>query len=203
MIKTMLVTLLALVGFQAAQAQKGKTKLGLQYTVAIPSGDFKDVIGKESVRGWGVDIMHGVSDRLQLGVGAGFQDYYQKNDRQVYHYDDGQDISAVLTHSIQTIPILAKVKYSLTEGTGLQPYVGIGAGGNLVMFRELLGEFGNTENYFKLAVRPELGIHIPFRNLGGINVGAAYNYMPFNEYGIKNLNNISVSAGVSIPLRSR
>jgi opacity protein-like surface antigen len=198
--KSIVFTLVALVSFNALQAQKGVTKLGVNYSVAFPTGSFKNVVTENSYRGWGVDILHGINNKLQVGLGVSFQDFYQKNDRQVYHTGDGQDISAVLTHSIQTIPILAKVRYSLTE-SGIQPYIGLGAGGNLVMFREMLGEFGETQSSFSFAVKPELGVQIPITRGAGLHIGAAYNYLPFDKFGIENFNNISVSAGISIPLR--
>src|SRR5438552_19212746 len=95
--KSILFMMVALVSFNALKAQKGITKLGVNYSVGLPTGDFKNVISNESYRGWAVDILHGVNNKLQVGVGVGFQDFYQKNDRQVYHTGDGQDISAVLT----------------------------------------------------------------------------------------------------------
>jgi opacity protein-like surface antigen len=199
-IKSILLTVVAVLSLNALQAQKGITKLGVNYSVGIPTGDFKNVISNESYRGWGIDSLHGVNNKLQLGVGVGFQDFYQKNDRQVYHTGDGQDISAVLTNSIQTIPIVAKARYALTEGS-IQPYIGLGAGGNLIMFREMLGEFGETESFFKLALKPEIGLQIPITKGAGLHISAAYNYLPFDKYDIKNFNNISVNAGISIPLR--
>jgi len=199
--KIIMLTLASLIFFSASQAQKGETKLGLDYSLGIPVGDFRNVIGKESYRGWGFDIMHGVNNKLQLGLAVGFQDFYQKNDRQVYHTGDGQDISAVLTHSIQTIPVLARASYRLTEGGAIQPYVGLGVGGNLVLFRELLGEFGETESFFRFALKPEIGVQVPIYRGAGLHIGAAYNYLPFGKYDISNFNNLSVSAGVSIPLR--
>src|SRR6476620_3592503 len=199
--KTIMFTLASLIFVNASWAQKGETKLGVNYSVGIPTGDFKNVIGKASYRGWGVDIMHGVNDKLQLGMAVGFQDFYQKNDRQVYHTGDGQDISAVLTHSIQTIPVLARARYLLNDAGAIQPYVGLGAGGNLVMFRELLGEFGETQTFFKFALKPEIGLQVPIHRGAGLQVGAAYNYLPFGKNGISNFNNLSVSAGVTIPLR--
>jgi opacity protein-like surface antigen len=198
--KSIFFTVVALVSFQALQAQKGVTKLGLNYSVGIPTGDFKNVINEASYRGWGLDVLHGVNDKLQLGLAVGFQDFYQKNDRTVYHTPDGQDISAVLTHSIQTVPVLATARYSFSDGA-IKPYIGLGAGGNIIMFRQLLGEFGETESYFKFALKPELGVQIPVAKGASFQVGAAYNYLPFGKYDINNFNNISVKAGVSIPLR--
>jgi opacity protein-like surface antigen len=198
--KSIVFTLVALVSFNALHAQKGVTKLGVNYSVALPTGSFKNVVTENSYRGWGVDVLHGINDKLQVGLGVSFQDFYQKNDRQVYHTGDGQDISAVLTHSVQTVPILAKARYSLTE-SGVQPYIGLGAGGNLVMFREMLGEFGETQSFFKFAVRPEIGVQIPITKGAGLHIAAAYNYLPFDKYDISNFNNISLSAGIAIPLR--
>lgn len=199
--KSILFTLVILTSFHAAEAQKGETMLGVNYTVGIPTGNFRNVIGKESYRGWSFDIMHGVTNKLQLGIGVGFQDFYQKNARKVYHTGDGQDISAVLSHSIQTIPILARAKYSLIETGGIRPYLALGAGGDFVLFREMLGEFGDIESHFKFALKPEIGLEIPVRNGAGLHIAAAYNYLPFGKYNISNFNNISIGAGLYIPLR--
>lgn len=194
-------SVLALFLVTELQAQQGETMLDLQYGVSVPTGGFKDIIKDPSFRGWSANILYGATEKLQVGLGVGFQDYYQKNPRQLYKTTDGSDISAVLTHSIQTIPILLKARYSLGESASVKPYVGLGAGANLVMFREYLGEFGNSESFFRFAVQPEAGVFIPVKNNIAITVGAAYNYMPFNKHDIKNLNNVGVYAGVKVPLR--
>jgi len=189
----------------AAQAQKkGEAKLDLQYNVALPMGSFKEIISETSARGMKASILFGITNQLSIGLGTGFQDFYQKNPRQLYKFDDGSDLSAVRTYSIQTIPILAQAKYQFTPGAAVQPYAALGVGGNLVTFNDMLGEFSlEQKSKFGFAARPEAGIYIPFRKGGetGFTLGASYNIMPFETSDFSNLNNLGIHAGVSIPLK--
>lgn len=185
-----------------AKAQKGETKLDINYSAAFPMSSFKDVISSNSYRGFKAGILYGVSDKVSVGLGTGFQDFYQKNPRQLYKLSDGSDLSAVVTYTIQTIPVLAEVKYNFTPAAAIQPYIAAGVGGNFIQYNQLFGEFGDQQSKIRFAARPEAGLLIPFKKGGaGFNIGASYNIMPFNQNGIKNLNNLGVHAGFSLPLR--
>ncbi|MBD0376100.1 MAG: outer membrane beta-barrel protein [Flavisolibacter sp.] len=185
------------------QAQQGVAKLTASYNAGIPVGNFKENISGTSYRGFLVNVLYGVNDNLSVGLGGGFQDFYQKYPRQLYHLSDGSDMSAVLTYSIQIIPLLLQGKYLFTPDAVVQPYAALGVGGNLISFNELYGEFGNAQTKFGFAARPEAGIYVPFRKGGeaGFSLGASYNIMPFKNGDFQNLNHIGVHAGVSIPMR--
>jgi len=190
------------VSIMAVQAQQGETKLNISYNVALPMSDFKNVVSANSYRGLNASVLHGVSDKFSIGLAIAFQDFYQKTPRQLYHFSDGSDISAVVTNSIQTIPVLLDAKYNFNPAGIVQPYAAIGAGGNLVTYNQLFGEFGDQQTKIKFAARPEAGVYIPFgQKQSGFTVGASYNIMPFNEGGLKNLNNLGLHAGISVPLR--
>src|SRR5688572_30688545 len=98
----------------AANAQKGTLQMSLNYNYSIPSGGFKsDLVKNNSPHGGRGSVMYSFSDRLSAGLESGYQDYYQKYPRQVYKLSNSQEISAVLTNSIQTTPFLLKAKYFL------------------------------------------------------------------------------------------
>ena len=98
----------------AASAQKGTLQLNLNYNYGIPLGAFKsDLVNDNSPRGGRGSIMYSFSDRLSAGLESGYQDYYQKYPRDVYPLSSSQDVSAVLSNSIQTTPFLLKAKYYL------------------------------------------------------------------------------------------
>lgn len=189
----------------AAQAQqKGKAVMDLQYNVALPAGSLKQTIEETSFRGVKASILFGITDKFALGFGTGFQDFYQKAPRQLYKLDDGSDLSAVRSFSIQTIPLLAQAKYQFNPGAAIQPYAALGVGGNLVNYNDLVGEFTLEQKAkFGFAARPEAGVYIPFRKNGetGLTLGASYNMMPFSSNQFDNLNSIGIHAGVSFPLR--
>jgi len=184
------------------RAQERALQLDLNYSIGIPSGSFKtDAIDKMSPRGWTANLLYNVNNHLSIGLGSGFQDFYQKYPRAVYKTDGG-DVSAVLTNSIQTVPLLAEVQYRFLPGKTVQPYVGVGVGGNMIMYDQYLGEFDNSRSDFKFAARPEVGLFIPFRPNGptGIHLFGAYNYMPYKENGINDLSNWGAGIGVKFAL---
>lgn len=181
--------------------ERMQLKLGLNS--GMPVGVFKDYMGKNSFRGFQGEVSYPVTPRLHVGLGIGYNDYYEKVARQVYKAAGG-DISAVISKSIQTTPILAKASYELTSEGWIRPYAGLGAGVNLISFNEYLGEFGDQQTAFKLAVSADAGINIPFNKTyrtSGINLGANFNYMPYNRSGLDNLNNWGIHLGVYFPLR--
>jgi opacity protein-like surface antigen len=183
-------------------AQKGENNFNISYSAALPTGSFKNIVSSNSFRGFNASILHGVSDKISVGLSTGFQDFYQRYPRQLYKLSDGSDLSAVVTYSIQTVPILAEAKYNFTPGGNIQPYAAIGAGANFIAYNRLFGEFGNKQAKIGFAATPELGLQIPFgKNGAGFSIGASYNIMPFKQDDLKNLNNIGVHAGFNIPMR--
>ena len=195
---------LLFVGGIAQAQQKGKTQMDIQLNVGIPAGSLKETVTETSFRGAKVAVMYGLSNNLSVGFGSGYQDFYQKVPRQQYKLEDGSDLSAVRSFSIQTIPLLATVKYQFSPGSLVQPYAALGVGGNLVNYTDMAGQFSlENKAKFGFAARPEAGVMIPFKRGGdnGFNIGASYNIMPFNTSQFSNLNSIGVHAGVSIPLR--
>lgn len=189
----------------AAQAQyRGTAQAVIQYSVGIPVGSLKNAVSETSPRGFRGALYFGINDNLALGAGTGFQDFYQKKDRDLYQLSDGSDISAVRSYSIQTIPILFESKWSFSPGKPIQPYIGLGIGGNLINYDDYLGEFeSENKTSFGFAARPHAGVYIPFRKHGesGLTISGSYSIMPFDTNEITNLNHIGIHAGVTLPMR--
>lgn len=180
--------------------QRVQFKLG--YNTGMPIGEFKDYMTKNSFRGFLGELSFPVNNRLKLGLGVSYNDYYEKVPRQIYETKDGT-LSAVISKSIQTTPIQFKGYYDLTDGN-IRPYVGIGLGANLVGFAEFIGEFGERTYSFKPSASAETGINIPFNKetrASGINLGAHFNYLPYKKNNLNNLNNWGVHAAVYFPLK--
>src|SRR5829696_8405428 len=202
--KISLVVATLLLGAAAQAQQKGKTTIDLQYNVALPAGSLKQTITETSFRGAKGSILYGISNNFAIGFGTGFQDFYQKVPRELIKLDDGSDLSAVRSYSIQTIPLLAQAKYQFSPGAAVQPYAALGVGGNLINYNDMAGEFNLEQKAkFGFAARPEAGIYVPFKKDGesGFTLGASYNIMPFSSAQFDNLNSIGIHAGVTLPLR--
>lgn len=204
-----------------AQVQKGDSYMNLFYSYALPAGNFKtNFIDRPSARGTAIDLMWHVQPQLALGVGFGYQDFYQKKPRQVYASSDGSDISAVRSRSLQTIPVLFKGSYFLTKMkqpasrnfSGAQqkndfqiiPYLNAAAGLNLVSYQQLLGIFTNEDDFrFGFAAQAGLGVKVPFGRFlqNGVVLESNYNFMPFNQFVMTNLNHLNIRLGFQFEMR--
>ena len=203
-IKIVLITIIILLaGVINTSAQMGELRMTASIAGATPSGDFRDVVDKTSLRGADVNILYGINDKFSAGLNIGFQDFYQKFPRSVYKLSDGSDISAVLTNSIQTLPILATAKYSFLPQARVQPYATAGVGGAIVLSKQYIGEYPNETNKFSFAAKPGAGVYIPFRKQGevGVNLGVNYNYIAYKQDDISNLSYIGFTIGIGFPMR--
>ena len=193
---------LFLLVFSAALKAQQRVILDLGYGINNPTGGFKDVIGKTSYRGFNSGISYRATEQLDIGLGVSFADFYEKTPRQVYQTSEGA-LSAVITESIQVTPVVARGRYTFLKEGPVLPYVGAGAGVNLVNYEQYYGEFPSSKVSIKPAVTGEAGVKIPLgaTKQSGLNIGAHYMYLPFNFNGIKNLNSYGVHIGVYFPLR--
>ncbi len=180
-----------------------KLQLKIGYSVNTPIGSsFKNFISNTSFRGANGELVYSVNDQLSLGLGVSYNDFYQKYPRQLIDTKYGE-ISAVVSNSIQVTPVVAKVNYSFVKGGSMQPYAGLGAGFNVINYNQYRGEFPESKTTLKPALQADAGINIPLNKVRGIglNIGANFNYMPFNYNEIKTLNNWGIHAGFFFPLR--
>lgn len=187
---------------------QNKFKLELGYNISVPLGSFKnDYINKTSFRGGIGEISYTFNPKISLGLQSGYQNYYQKYPRQIYKLDGNQTVSAVLTNSMDIVPVLVRgTFYPLgANATAIvQPYVSGGAGIDLINYGQYLGEVGGTEASTAFALQGGAGVKIPFGdriNQNGIKIGATYNYANFNSNDISKLNSIGISAGVIFGLK--
>jgi outer membrane protein W len=187
----------------STRAQQGEVRMTASLAGATPAGSFKDLVDKTNLRGADITILYGFNDRLSGGLSLGFQDFYQKFPRDLYKLSDGSDISAVITHSIQTMPFLATARYHFMPAAKIQPYASLGAGGSVVINRQFIGEYPNEDTRINVAARPGLGIYIPFKKEGqsGINLGVNYTYISYKQDAISNLGFIGFNLGIDFPMR--
>ena len=201
--KTTKIIILSIIFFQTNLfSQQGAWKLSPGYSVAIPMGGLKNLVDETSTRGWNASVMYGITDKASVGIASGFQDFYQKYPRETLH-DQGSDLSAVISNSIQVIPIMLKGKYNFSNEGVIQPFAALATGGNFIQYQKYYGQFVDSRSKFGFAAQPEIGLHIPISKMRkiGLDVAAAYNIMPFKYNDADGLNHIAVKAGINIPLQ--
>lgn len=190
-----------------ASAQN-RLKMELNYNISSPLGSFKnDFINKTSFSGGSGEISYTFNPRFSLGLHSGFQSYYQKYDRQVYKLSGNQIVSAVVTNTLDVVPLVLRGTFfplGTSETAKVQPYVSAGAGVSLVSYGQYLGEFGGTKSSSSFTAQAGAGIKIPFGhkyNQTGIKLGTTYNYINYNRNDISKLNNVGFNAGVVFGLK--
>jgi len=198
--KFIIVITVVLFANNSVKAQNG-LEMNVNYNVGLPTAGSKDYVTKPSFRGFTGSLDYAITSQLRVGLGIGFNDYYQKYPRQVYNGSDGA-ISAVLSNSIQQTPLIAHINYTITKTGFIRPYVGAGAGVNFISFDQYLGEFDNPSTKAKAIVQGEAGVFIPVSRYSStaVKIGGTYNFAPFNEFGTSNLNSWGVQAGIRFPL---
>jgi hypothetical protein len=186
------------------KAQQGVTKIEVGYSASFPTSSFKDLVSDPSFRGIDLKILHNINDKMAIGLTTGFQDFYKKYPRAVYKLDDGSEVSAVVSNSVQTVPLLATFHYNFSPQRRLQPFAGVGVGGNMVLYRQFFGEFGDSKNKFAFQAQPKAGVYFPFREGGptGLTLTGYYNIIPFKYNETTNLNSFGLSLGISFPTRN-
>jgi hypothetical protein len=201
-----LVLLMIIASVSANAQQKGILKFDLNYNYSIPLGAFKnDIISDASPRGVTGALMYGINNKWSAGLQFGYQDFYQKYPRAIYKTGNNEETSAVLTNSIQSLPLIAKGTFKPLGGTSsfIQPYISAGAGISMIDFKQYLGEFGSSSTSGSFTAQAGAGIMVPFSKGGasGFSIGADYNYVSYNKFDYSNMNNLSLRAGIHFPLR--
>lgn len=184
-----------------------KWKLQLGYNISAPLGSFKnDYISNTSFRGGVGELSYTVNPKVSIGLASGYQDYYQKYGREVYHTQGNELVSAVISNSMQVVPVLLKGTFSPmgNSTSSIKPYLSAGAGLNLVNYRQYLGEFPSSDASGVFAAQAGLGVLVPFNKTNsetGFKLGGTYNYAAYNKNGISNLNSVGLNAGVVFNLK--
>jgi hypothetical protein len=172
------------------------------YNVNIPVSGFKDYITNPAYKGFTGGLYYPFNNQFKLGLTVGYNDYYQKYPRQVYEQDKTSAVSAVLSNSIQQMPVLISANYTLTKSGFIRPYIGAAGGVNFISFDQYLGEFDSPQSMVKTLVQGEAGVLIPLSKSSptALKIGANYNYAPFKTYGTDNLNSWGILAGIRVAL---
>ncbi len=203
-IKAIILVLIGSLGAGSAFAQsRPPVSVNLNYSIAQPLGSLSDYAKNTSFRGWTLGFQYALNDRLSLGLKTGFSDFYERVPRAVYP-GKGEDVSAVQTRTLQTIPILATVQYTLASPEAkVIPYAGLGVGTANMNYEKYWGEFVEQENKWAFQVSPELGINVPFGKYSPfmLNANVQYNYAPFKVNEISNFNSIQANIGVKFHIQ--
>jgi hypothetical protein len=200
-LKNGILLIIACMGMQTAFAQmRSPLSVNVDYSIAQPLGSLKDYTDKTSFRGWSAGLQYHLNDRLSVGLRSGYQEFFQKLPRAVYHIDGGE-ISAVQTRTLQVVPLLATVQYQLAKPDAVViPYVGLAAGAASMEYNKFYGEFSDKYTNWQFMASPEIGINIPFGKGSPLlfNASVQYMYSPYKMQEITSYNVVQANLGLRL-----
>ena len=145
------------------------------YQTAIPTGDTKNFVDKMSFRGIGLEGRWFVDNNVSIGGGILWNVFYEKKEKVTSQLEN---ITLTGTHYnyINAFPIFANAAYYLNEGSYIRPYAAINVGTIYSLYRKDVGLYRISEEPWKFALAPEVGVLIETYGGANFTVNFRYNY---------------------------
>jgi len=195
--KLILIFIVFLVIQASSYAQYSpKDKFYVGWEVGVPSNDF---ISATSFRGGRVAYERMVKPHLSVGLGMSWNSFEQYVPKTTYQKSDGSGaITSDIVRELYSLPLTLDVKYYLRPGDKLQPYVGIGLGGQYSAQAIYFNIWGIEDNNWGFVARPELGLSYAFNHNLGLNLNAAYNSASIKSDFFKTSNVDHIALGIGL-----
>lgn len=147
----------ALIAPASVQAQEWYT--GATYDVSIPAGDLKEFIEDPSWLGVSLTFRKQVDRNVTAGLLFGWQVFSERTDKTIQL----QSGAATGTQDrwVNSFPIMLNAHYYLGERGNIRPYVGLNAGGLIVLRRYAIGVITLDNDSWEWGVTPEIGAVVP------------------------------------------
>jgi outer membrane protein W len=191
---------LALVFISSGYSQKQQWYGAFTYSVSIPAGDTKERIDEISWRGIGLDYRYMMNPNITVGLYFGWNVLYErKQEANELETDPPGAIYGTQDNTINSFPIMASVHYYLGERKSIRPYIGLNAGGFIMLQEYAIGIFLWQNDQWQWGIAPEAGVVIPVERDFGVIVNGKYNMAFTGEDAIGNeVNNAywSINAGI-------
>jgi len=165
---------LVLLMFGTGYSQKEQWYGAFTYSVSFPSGDTKTFIDQISWRGIGLDYRYLIDRQYSIGLFFGWNVFHERTNKTT-ETDNGA-VTGTSDRYINAFPIMANIHYYFGQRKSIRPYVGLNAGGYIMLQRFEIGIFAWQKDQWQWGVAPEAGVVIPVERDFGIMLNGKYNY---------------------------
>jgi hypothetical protein len=205
--KHLLIVIVTFVAGLLSVSAQDRVKMEVGYNVSVPLGSLKsNYVSNTSFRGFTGELSFAINPKFSLGLHSGYQSYYEKLGRQLYKTGENETTSAVVTNTLEIIPLIVRGTYYPQGGatSSIQPYLSGGAGVNMVSYSQYLGQFADNQASLPIAAEAGAGVLVPFGNRfnrSAFKIGATYNFAAYNKNNISNLSSVGAHAGIVFALK--
>jgi len=156
----------------SVQAQEWYT--GATYDVSIPAGDLKEFIEDVSWLGVSLTFRKQVDRNMTAGLLFGWQVFSERTDRTV-QLERGA-VSGTQDRWVNSFPIMLNAHYYLGERGSIRPYLGVNAGGLIVLRRYAIGIIVIDDDTWEWGVTPEIGAVVPLNRETALLLQGKFTY---------------------------
>ena len=151
------VTIICLIAPHQSQAQDWYT--GATYDVSIPAGDLKEFIEDPSWLGVSLTFRKQIERNVTAGLMFGWHVFSERTDETVQLGNGAA--TGTQDRYVNSFPIMLNAHYYLGERGNIRPYVGLNAGGLIVLRRYAIGIISFDDDSWEWGVTPEIGAVVP------------------------------------------
>lgn len=147
------------------------------YQVSFPSGDTKDFANGTSWRGVGLDFRKSLNWNTTVGFFFGWNVFHERiNGTIQLKTDNPGAVTGLQDRYINSFPIMVNVHRYLGERGSIRPYLGVNAGGFIMLQRFEIGVLALQKDQWQWGFAPEIGFLIPLQSGATLFVNGKYNY---------------------------
>ncbi len=173
------------------------------WSIATPTGEFRNFVNETSVSGFGVDFQWWTSDHFSAGLVLGYNlwsDVYRGVTQQFAYNDLKGAINGTQVHTMNSFTFMVGGRWIFGGSRDVRPYLGLAAG-TITSSQTLdVSLFRFQETNWHVGVAPSLGLLVPIDYGTSLDVSGRFSYaMPSGTslYGTTNntLSHWSVNVG--------
>jgi len=172
------------------------------WEVAFPADN--KYLTEPSLSGWKLEYRRMIKQNLSLGVAVSWNAFDETLPTKTYSSPGGsRAVTTDMIRQVYTVPITLITHYYFnTSMKLLQPFLGIGLGGQYAENNTYFNIYQLTENNWGFVARPELGAAIHFGQNSPIKglISAGYNWSTNKNEGfdIDNWSHVTLNVGIGV-----
>lgn len=199
--KILIIMLFAIFGLTTTNIQaQTKQYYNIGWEISMPIGSYSDFVSETSLRGGFFSGNIFLTDAFSIGFKFGYNSYHENVDRQTYQINDELAVTAASYNYLVQAPIQVGGYYHFNLGT-VEPYIGLGIGGNFISQETLLQDMDDYDNIWVFRLNPEIGLRFPIQNSPLavlLKVGYDYNSGSYRSLGKEYNNFQNLNAGIAL-----
>jgi outer membrane protein W len=199
-----LLLIAVLVSLHARAQTEGSNRdlVSFSWEMGFPSSN--KYLNESSLSGWRFEYRKGIKPYLSIGLGLSWNAFDEYIHTKTYtSSDSAKAITTDMIRQVYTLPITLTAHYYYpTKSKIMQPYLGVGLGGQYAENNTYMNIYSFNENNWGFVIRPEVGAlftfspRSPVKALLGLGLNVSTN--KYEAFDINGWNHVTVNVGIGI-----